>query len=94
MLTFDFYSVTDQHTHKMPKANKNTVEETPAGMGKNLATMPAGPGAPMEIVFSFDTTGSMNRCIAEVCQHCRNTHRRSQGGGGGGKSRRSAPVEN
>ena len=67
----------------MPKANKNTVEETPADMGKNLATMPAGPGAPVEIVFSFDTTGSMNGCIAEVCQYCANTRRRPQGGGAG-----------
>ena len=69
----------------MPKASKKTVEETPADMGKNLATMPAGPGAPMEIVFSFDTTGSMSGCIAEVCQHCTNTRRRPQGGGGAGQ---------
>ena len=51
----------------MPKDSMKTVEETPADMGKNLAAMPAGPGAPMEIVFSFDTTGSMIGCIAEVC---------------------------
>ncbi len=25
-----------------------------------------GPGGPIEIVFTFDTTGSMNRCLAEV----------------------------
>ena len=50
----------------MPKVKKETVEETPASMGKNLATLPVGPGAPMEIVFSFDTTGSMRKCTAEV----------------------------
>ena len=65
----------------MPKASKKTVEETPAGMGKNLATMPAGPGAPMEILFSFDTTRSMSGCIAEVCQYCAHMRRRPQGGG-------------
>ena len=25
-----------------------------------------GPGSPIDIVFSFDTTGSMSGCIAEV----------------------------
>jgi hypothetical protein len=30
------------------------------------APFPVGPGGPMEIVFSFDTTGSMSSCLVEV----------------------------
>lgn len=44
---------------KMNKSTSKTAVATPA-------VGPAPPGGPIEIVFSFDTTGSMSGCIAEV----------------------------
>ncbi|XP_064623050.1 uncharacterized protein LOC135485180 [Lineus longissimus] len=56
------------------KRKASTTDELP-GISKRVrfggdaptsAAFPAGPGGPMEIVFSFDTTGSMSSCLVEV----------------------------
>ncbi|XP_064622493.1 uncharacterized protein LOC135484751 [Lineus longissimus] len=39
---------------------------------------PTGPGGPMEIVFSFDTTGSMSSCLMEVRKNLTNMISRLQ----------------
>ena len=63
----------DLLSHNMAKINKKTLKtskkviDRSADMkSKPLAAPASGPGGPMEIVFSFDTTGSMHGCIAEV----------------------------
>ena len=48
------------------KKTKCVISATEPALDHPLAPPAAGPGGQMEIVFSFDTTGSMNGCIAEV----------------------------
>ena len=63
---------------------KRKASSPDAGSKKRAKTdvdIPAagGPGGPMEIVFSFDTTGSMYSCLDEVRKNVSDMIRRLQG---------------
>ncbi len=61
----------------LPHCDRNvslpiTAEDKGAGDAPSPAKKPKGgapppPGGPVEIAFSFDTTGSMYPCLAQVC---------------------------
>ena len=55
---------TDTDLHTLPLDTTDGAE--PSVAKKPKATGPPPPGGPVEIVFSFDTTGSMYPCLTQV----------------------------
>ena len=47
-------------------APKKSSKKKSGNVSFSVPSGPAPPGGPIEIVFSFDTTGSMSGCIKEV----------------------------
>ena len=62
----------------MAPLKKSTSNASTASLpvASDPVAMPAPPGGPIEIVISFDTTGSMSRCLGEVRRKVEDTIQR------------------
>ena len=56
----------EEEVKSKPSPAKKVKIESPPASGPAVAAVTGGSGGPVEIVFSFDTTGSMYPCLTQV----------------------------